>query len=109
MSEDLTAPGVVMARLAEIENDLAVRQNVYERAAGAWYTAQRAIGKAHAVALLSSERGSVTEKKAEAELAALAVEGREHEAEYEALKAAIRVLETRATIGMSILKAQGRA
>jgi hypothetical protein len=31
------------------------------------------------------------------------------EAEYEALKAVVRVLETRASIGQSILRSQGRA
>ena len=67
------------------------------------------IKKAHAIALLSSTKASVTEKKADADIAAYAAEGAEHEAEYEALKAVIRVLETRASICMSVLKAQGRS
>lgn len=105
--EQLDSPAVVMHRLSDIERDLAERQNSYERAAGNWYTAQRDIKRAHALALLSSQKPSVTAQKAEADLAALACDGVEYEAEYEALKAVIRVLETRATVLMSVLKAQG--
>lgn len=105
---DMTDPAAVMDRLARIENDLATRQNVYEAAARGWYAVRRDVERAHAMALLGSLAGSVAEKKAEADLAGLAVEGVERQDEYEALKAVIRVLETRGTICMSILKAQGR-
>lgn len=105
----LDNPAAVMARLAEIEDSLARRQNAYEEAARSWYGAQREIGRRKAQKLLASDKGSVTEKKAEGDVAAYDVEGAAAEAEYEALKAAVKVLETRATIGMSILKAQGRA
>jgi hypothetical protein len=98
-----------MARLAQIEKHLAELQNVYEEAAEKWYEAQREIKKAHALALLGSKKGSITEKKAEGDVAAYDVEGSESEAMYESVKGAIRVLETRASIGMSLLKAQGRA
>lgn len=108
-TETLDSPAVVMTRLFAIENDLAERQNPYERAAGNWYTAQREIKRAHAIALLSSTKSSVTAQRAEADLAALACDGVEYEAEYEACKAVIRVLETRATVLQSILKAQGRS
>lgn len=102
-------PQAVMERLAEIENDLAIRQNLYEQAAGDWFKAQRDIKREWATALLASEAGTVTEKKAEADIVAATCPGAERESEYVALKAVIGVLETRATIGMSILKAQGRA
>ena len=105
----LSNPAAVMDRLAEIENDLAERQNLYEAAASRWYVARREIERTRARALLTATEDSVTEKKARADLAAYNVEDAASEAEYEALKAVIRVLETRATIGMSILKAQGRA
>lgn len=98
-----------MDRLAEIENDLAIRQNLYEDVAGKWFLAQRDIKRVWATALLGSEAGTVTEKKAEADLAAATAPGAELECEYVALKAAISVLEVRATVGMSILKAQGRS
>lgn len=103
------SPGLVMGRLTEIENDLAERQNLYETAAREWFDAQREIKREWATALISSQASSVTEKKAAADLAGLMVEGAEHEAEYQALKSVIGVLETRATICMSILKAQGRS
>lgn len=105
---DLSQPHTVMSRLEAIENDLAVRQNAYESAARAWFGAQREIVRVRAVKLLASDAASVTEKKADADLAAYDVEGASAEAEYEALRAAVKVLELRATIGMSILKAQGR-
>lgn len=101
-------PQAVMDRLALIEEDLAKRQNSYEEAAERWFRAQREIGRVKARALLGSDKPSITEKKAEGDLAAYDVEGAAAEAEYEALRAAVKVLETRATIGMSILKAQGR-
>jgi hypothetical protein len=105
----LDSPAIVMQRLSEIERDLAERQNSYERAAGAWYAAQREIRRVHATALLGSPKTSVTEKKADADIAAAVCDGSEHEAVYESLKAVLRVLETRAMIAMAILKAQGRA
>lgn len=105
----LDSPAVVLQRLSEIERDLAERQNSYERSAGNWYAAQREIKRLHAIALLSSQKPSVTAQKAEADIAAVAAPGAEYEAEYEALKAVIRVLEQRAMILMSILKSQGRA
>lgn len=106
---ELSHPAAIMHRLEQIERDLASRQNAYESAAGRWYEAQREIGRLRARALLTSDAKSVTEKKAEGELAAYDVEGAAAEAEYESLKAVIRVLEQRAMIGMALLKAQGRA
>jgi len=105
----LDNPVAVMARLAEIEDDLAIRQNLYEQAAGDWFTAQREIKRQWATALLASKAGTVAEKKAAADLAVATCPGAERESEYVALKAVLGVLETRATIGMSILKAMGRA
>ena len=50
--------------------------------------------------------GRLTQRIADRETAR---EGAEAEAEWEALRAVVRVLDTRASIGQSILKAQGRA
>lgn len=105
----LDSPHIIHGKLLEIEHDLAIRQNSYEHVTGAWYRAQRDIKKAAAVALLSSTASSVTEKKAEADLAAHVVDGAEYEAEYEATKAALRVLEQRSMILMALLKSLGRA
>ena len=105
---DLTHPAAIMEGLASIEADLAMRQNNFEEVARQWYVAQREIGRRKAQALLASDAKSVTAAKAEGELAAYDVEGAASEAEYESLKAVIRVLEQRAMIGMALLKAQGR-
>lgn len=104
---DLSHPAAVMARLAEIENDLAVRQNVLESAATTWFKAKREKEREWAKEFLLQE-GTVAERKAVAD-AETAYIGREAEAEYESLKAVVRVLEARATIGQSILRAQGRS
>jgi hypothetical protein len=105
---DLTHPSAIIARLGEIEADLALRQNQFEEVARQWYVAQREIGRKKAQALLGSSAKTVAAAKAEGELAAYDIEGAASEAEYESLKAVIRVLEQRAMIGMSLLKAQGR-
>jgi hypothetical protein len=108
MSTDtLDTPGVVMMRLQQIEEDLAGRQNLLSDAALAWYRAKRDKEKARAIAFLSAT-GTVAERQAQADVAT-ALMGREEEAMYEAMKAVMRTLETRATIGMSVLRAQGRA
>jgi hypothetical protein len=96
-----------MARLAAIENDLAVRQGAYEAAALAWYRAKRQREHDRAVEFLKAE-GTVAERSAIADRAT-ALDGRNEEAEYEAIRAVVRTLDTRATIGMAILKSQGRA
>ena len=102
----LSHPGAVVTRLEEIEADLAARQNALESAALDWFRAKRDKEHAWAVAFLSAE-GTVAERKAVADRQT-ALDGRESEAEYEALRSVVRVLDTRATIGMAILKAQGR-
>jgi hypothetical protein len=101
---DLSTPQAVMTRLAEIENDLALRQNLLEQAALNWYRAKRDKEKDRAVKFLASE-GTVAERQALADQAT-AIDGKEEEALYESLRAVVRTLETRATIGMAILKAQ---
>jgi hypothetical protein len=103
---DLTSPSAVMEKLAAIEADLEVRQNAWEAAAMDWFRAKRDREKAWAVAFLANE-GTVAERKALADRHT-ALDGKEAEALYESLKAVIRTLETRATIGMALLKAQSR-
>lgn len=106
MAEDLTHPGVIMARLAAIENDLALRQGALEAAGMAWFKAKRDREKARAVAFIAAE-GTVAQRAAVADRDT-ATDGKNEEAEWEALKAVVRVLETRASIGQSLLRAQGR-
>lgn len=104
---DHSHPAAVMARLATIEDDLALRQNLLEKAAKGWFVAKRDKEKARAVAFLSAQ-GTVAERAAKAD-EQTALDGKNEEAEWEALKAVVRVLETRASIGQSILRAQGRS
>ena len=102
----LSDPAQVMLRLTSIENDLALRQNALEDAGLKWFRAKRDKEHDRAVAFLKAE-GTVAERNAAAEVET-ALDGLEYEAEWESLKATVRVLETRASIGMALLKAQGR-
>jgi hypothetical protein len=104
---DMTEAAQVMATLDEIQQDLALRQNLLERAARNWYMAKREKEHKRAVTFLSTE-GSVAERNAAAERET-ALEGKLAEAEYEALRGVVRVMETRANVCMAILKAHGRA
>jgi len=106
----LDNPAAVIERLAAIESDLAVRQNTYESAAGRWVRAMRNQKKARASAFLAAkaERTVVAERNAIAD-EKTALDGMEEEAEYVALRAVMQTLSERASIGQSILRAQGRA
>jgi hypothetical protein len=104
---DMSEAAQVMATLDQIQQDLALRQNLLEQAARNWYLAKREKEHKRAVAFLTAE-GSVASRTAEADVQT-ALDGREAEAEYESLKAVVRVMETRATICQSLLKAQAHA
>ena len=103
----LSTPQAVQQRLEEIDRDLAARQGALESAALRWFRSKRDREKNWATAYISAD-GPAHVRKAEADLA-VATTGVQEEAEYEALKAVVRVLETRATIGQSLLRSQGRA
>lgn len=102
----LDAPGPVIARLAAIEHDLAMRENVLEAAALAWFRAKRDKEHKRAVAFTRAA-GTVAERNAAADIET-AMLGAAEEAEFEALKAVIRVLETRASIGQTLLRTMSR-
>lgn len=102
----LSHPGAVLERLAAIENDLAARENALEAAALAWFRVKRDKEHKRAVEYLKAT-GTVAERNAVADVET-AMLGAAEEAEWEALKAVVRVLETRASIGQSILRSQGR-
>ena len=106
MTATLADPAQVTARLEEIERDLAIRQNALEAAALGWFRAKRDREREWATAYLAAE-GPAHERKARADLAVATV-GTMAEAEFEALRAVVRVLETRASIGQSLLRSQGR-
>ena len=103
----LSSPSEVQARLELIEQDLATRQNTFEAAAFSWFKAKRDKESRWAEAYLAAE-GPAHERKARADLAVATV-GALEEAEYEAVKAVVRTLEARATIGQSLLRSQGRS
>jgi hypothetical protein len=104
----------ILQRLEAIEEDLAERQTAYEDAAGDMHRLIRDYELRIARASLAAHGSTATEKKWRAlEAVAASEDGlyedmKEAEGKYEALKAAVRVLEQRATIGMSILKAASR-
>lgn len=102
----LSNPAAVIARLEEIEADLAGRQREYEEAAQAHFVRKREKEKQRAEAFLAAE-GTVAERTAIADRETATV-GCVEEASYEAQKSVVKVLEARATIGAAILKAQGR-
>jgi hypothetical protein len=106
MSATLDTPALVVEKLQGIERDLELRQNILEAAALNWFRAKRDKEHARAVAFIAAE-GTVAERSAQADLQTSLI-GRQEEAEFEALRAVIRVLEARATIGQSILRSQGR-
>lgn len=102
----MLSPAQIMQRLEDIEADLGNRQNDLAQAAENWTRQNREKEKAWAEAYLKAD-GQVTDRKAAAIQASCDI-GQDDEACYVALKAAVAVLETRATIGMALLKAHGR-
>lgn len=106
-------PALVMNRLAEIENALAEKQNALEQAAGDLVRAKRDYEHRHATVYLTTE-GTVAERQATTLIAIAAGDSElydrltDAEADYDSLTRVVRVLDTRASIGMAILKAQSR-
>lgn len=101
----------IVSRLEDIEGDLADRQIAYEAAAGEFHRLTRDYELRLARTSLQTKADTATEKKWRALDAVAAAEDgmyerlKDAEGAYEGCKAAVRVLETRATIGMSLLKA----
>jgi len=103
----LSTPQQIMERLEQIEQDLADRQLELEEAALAWFRKKRDRERDWAVAFASAE-GTDAKRKAHAIRESCHV-GAEEEGRWEGLRAVVRVLETRATIGQSLLRSHGRA
>jgi hypothetical protein len=106
MTVTLDNPSAVMERLIAIEEDLAVRQGTLESAALAWYRLKRDREKERAVKFIGAE-GTVAERNAIADRETALI-GKDEEALYESLRAVVRTLETRASIGQSLLRSQWR-
>ncbi len=94
-------------RVEQIEADLARRQPVLEDAARKWFVAKRDRDRDRAIAFLGAT-GTVAERNAIADRDT-ATNGAMAEAEYEALKAVVRTLETRASIGQTLIRVNGRS
>lgn len=109
----LSAPAQVLARLEEIEQDLATRQSAYEQAAGERARYVRDWDKRLAIHQKTAKGANAETRKATALVAAVEQDDlyermTDAESRYEALRIVTKVMEQRATIGQSILKAQGR-
>jgi hypothetical protein len=102
-------PAIVLSRLAEIEEDLGHRQLAFEEAAEGFYRAKRDFELELATARLDAQ-GTVQERADRALLSLAKGDTYKRliisEASYEGAKAAMRTLETRASIGQSILRSQ---
>jgi hypothetical protein len=114
MSVLMDNPAVAIGRLADIENDLAQRQNEYERAAEDVARAKRDYDLRLARALVVAEGSNAAVREANALIAVAAADDgiytrlTDAEARYAALKVVVSTLSERASIGQSILKAQSR-
>ena len=116
MSATYDAPQTVQGRLEQIEQDLAERQNDYEKAAKDRARYIRDWEKRLLIAQKTAHGPNAEVRKATAFVAAIEVDDGElyqnltdAESEYDAIRVAVKVMEDRATIGQSILKSQGRA
>lgn len=103
----LSSPAQVMARLQEIDADLAQRANELEDAALAWFRMKRDRELAERVAYAEAS-GTTVERKLAADAAGASV-GADEEGAWEGKRAVVRVLETRSMIGTALLKSMGRA
>jgi hypothetical protein len=99
-------PATVSERLEAIDLDLSELQREIYDAAMEWFKKKRDKEHDWAVSFMTAD-GTVADRKAAADKIN-ARDGMDEEALYEALRAKERVLETRANIGMALLKAQGR-
>jgi hypothetical protein len=100
----------ILERLEAIENDLATRQAGFEQAAKDFHKLTRNYTLREARTALATKASTATEKKWRAADAIAAADDslytdlRDAEGLYEGYKAAIRVLEQRASIGQSLLR-----
>ena len=101
---DLTHAAGVVARLIEIDDRLALAENALAEAARGWYVTGKPGREAAEAEAYAAATGTVPERKFKAD-AAGALVGCEEEARWESLVRVVRILECRASIGQSVLKA----
>jgi len=107
-------PGAVIAGLEAIEADLAQRQNELEESASNRARLVREWEKRLAAHRITAKGNDADSRKAAALGAAIAQDDLYErliaaEGTFEGQRAVIKVLETRAMIGMAILRSQGRS
>lgn len=95
-------PVEIAERLEAIERDLEKRQTPLAEAADKFYKAKRDLEEARANSFIST-KGSVEQRKAQS-IVDTTDQGKVEEAEFEARKRAIMVLETRASILQTLAK-----
>jgi hypothetical protein len=100
-------PATILRTLQAIEQDLANRQNDFSEAAGKRARLVREVEYEQAVAFAKAP-GNTTEKRERAKVAVGASQAYKDltaaESTYDACKAAVGVLETRASIGQTLLR-----
>lgn len=100
-------PAAILRRLGEIDEDLANRQNDFAKAAGDKARLVREVDYAEAVAYAGAP-GNTTDRRAAAKARVGASQEYKDltaaEAAYDAAKAAVGVLTTRASIGQTLLR-----
>ena len=114
MAATMQHPGAVVAALEEIDRNLALQQNDYEAAASDRAKLVRRWEKRLAICLLKAKGGDAAARKASALIAAIEMDGlyeelMDAEGRFEGARASIKVSETRAMIGLGILRSQGRS
>lgn len=109
----MLTPAATMMALEAIDKDLQERLPSYEHAAEQYYRLLRDWEKRLAVCARTAAGPNAEVRKAVALVSAIEMDDlyeryTEAEARYNALKVVMKTLEARATIGQSLLRAQGR-
>lgn len=100
-------PVAMIDRLEQLERDLADRQATVEDLAVRWFKVKRDREKAYAIAFLAAD-GTTGQRDAQARLAAYDVDDGSVEGEWEGAKAAIKAIETRASVGQTLVRTNVR-
>lgn len=110
----LSTPAQIQGRLEELDVDQQARLPQFESAAENYFRLTRDWDRRMAIQIRTANGTSKEVREANALCAAIEQDDlyerfTEAEAKYNALKHVFRTMESRASIGMAILKAQGRA
>jgi len=111
----MLTPAQLIERLEAIEQDMGDRQNEYETAAEDRARRVRDWDRRLALHMKKASGSNADARKANGFVAAVEQDNgelyedlKDAEARFDALRVVMRTLETRATIGQSLLRAQGR-